>query len=32
MDADLKAWAEKTLGVIQEHDHLAHQDKDSVKK
>jgi len=32
MDSDLKAWAEKTLGVIEQHDHLAHQDKDAVRK
>jgi putative membrane protein len=32
LDADLKAWAEKTLGVIEQHDHLAHQDKDAVRK
>jgi putative membrane protein len=32
MDPDLKAWARKTLAVIEQHDHLAHQDKDLVKK
>lgn len=32
MDADVKAWAEKTLGVIEQHDHLAHQDKETVRK
>ena len=32
MDPDLKAWAEKTLTVIEEHDHLAHQDKKAVTK
>jgi putative membrane protein len=32
MDADLKAWADKTLSVIEEHDHMAHQDKDTVRK
>ena len=31
-DPDLKAWAQKTLSVIQEHDHMAHQDKDAIKK
>jgi putative membrane protein len=32
VDPDLKAWAQKTLNVIQEHDHMAHQDKDAIKK
>lgn len=32
MDSDLKAWAQKTLTVIEQHDHLAHQDKDAVRK
>jgi putative membrane protein len=32
VDPDLKAWAEKTLNVIEQHDHIAHQDKDAIKK
>ena len=32
VDPDLKAWAEKTLTVIEQHDHIAHQDKDAIKK
>jgi putative membrane protein len=32
LDPDLKAWAEKTLTVIEEHDHMAHQDKSELKK
>lgn len=31
-DPDVKAWAEKTLTVLEEHDRLAHQDKDAIKK
>ena len=31
-DAELKAWAQKTLSVIEQHDHMAHQDKDAIKK
>jgi putative membrane protein len=32
VDPDLKAWAEKTLTVIEQHDHISHQDKDAIKK
>ena len=32
LDPDLKAWAQKTLNVIEEHDHIAHQDKSALKK
>ena len=32
VDPDVKAWAQKTLNVIEEHKHLAHQDKDGLKK
>ena len=32
LDPELKAWAEKTLDVIEQHDHIAHQDKDAIKK
>jgi len=31
-DPELKAWAEKTLNVLEEHDRLAHQDKSALKK
>lgn len=31
-DPELKQWAEKTLSVIEQHDHMAHQDKDALKK
>jgi putative membrane protein len=30
-DPDLKAWAGKTLQVLEQHDHLAHQDKSTLK-
>ena len=32
MDPDLMTWTQKTLTVIQQHDHLAHEDKTSVGK
>jgi len=32
MDPELRAWAQKTLNVIEQHDHMAHQDKDMLKK
>jgi putative membrane protein len=32
MDPDVKAWAKKTLAVIEQHDHIAHQDKSALKK
>ena len=32
LDPDVKAWAKKTLNVIEQHDHLAHQDKKTVEK
>ncbi|MCU1280699.1 MAG: outer membrane protein [bacterium] len=31
-DPELKEWAQKTLSVIEEHDHMAHQDKEALKK
>jgi putative membrane protein len=31
LDPEVKAWAQKTLGVIEQHDHLAHHDKTTVK-
>lgn len=31
-DPELKSWAEKTLSVIEQHDHIAHQDKSALKK
>jgi putative membrane protein len=31
-DPDLKEWAQKTLAVIEDHDHMAHQDKSALKK
>lgn len=31
IDPDVKAWAQKTLTVIEEHDHMAHQDKSAIK-
>jgi putative membrane protein len=32
IDPDVKAWAQKTLVVVQAHDQMAHQDKDALKK
>ena len=32
VDPDLKAWVQKTLNVIEQHDHMAHQDEDAIKK
>lgn len=32
MDPEVKAWAQKTLTVIEQHDHIAHQDKATLKK
>jgi putative membrane protein len=31
MDPDVKAWAAKTLAVIEKHDHMAHEDKGLIK-